>query len=86
MNTEQRRREGKLEEENVDKGTFLQSFLNEPKPLESMTDVELNHYQDMLLAKIADPEHNITNSERTDLSNILLGLNDLKKNMPSSDK
>ena len=40
----------------------------------------------MLLAKIADPEHNITNSERTDLSNILLGLNDLKKNMPSSDK
>ena len=89
LNTEQRRREGKLEEENVDKGTFLQSFLNEPKPLESMTDVELNHYQDMLLAKIADPEHNITNSERTDLSNIrkiLLGLNDLKKNMPSSDK
>ncbi|MGM9894752.1 MAG: hypothetical protein ACI31X_01885, partial [Lactobacillus amylovorus] len=59
LNTEQRRREGKLEEENVDKGTFLQSFLNEPKPLESMTDVELNHYQDMLLAKIADPEHNI---------------------------
>lgn len=45
LNTEQRRREGKLEEENVDKGTFLQSFLNEPKPLESMTDVELNHYQ-----------------------------------------
>ena len=89
LNTEQHRREGKLEEENIDKGTFLQSFLNEPKPLESMTDVELNHYQDMLLAKIADPEHNITNSERTDLSNIrkiLLGLNDLKKNMPSSDK
>lgn len=89
LKTEKLKREGKLEEEKPVKGTFLQSFLNVPKPLESMTDTELNHYQDLLLTKIADPDHDISASERLDLSNIrkmLLGLNDLKHNMPKSGK